>query len=137
MVFYNIDKNQLLYDTSKTFVIDHPIDEDKYLVHSCIEGPESGVFYRGKNKIINNESIKIKLPIYASIFATDFNIQITPIYNGKKRDYYVSDIINNEFKVYGENGEFYWVVHGKRLDINVEPFKNEVIVKGYGPYKWI
>ena len=74
----------------------------------------------------------------------NFTIQITPyidyftnedeiIYN----NYTTTNIINNSFKVFGKNGKFYWIVHGKRDDINVEPNKKDVNIKGNGPYKWI
>ena len=43
----------------------------------------------------------------------------------------------NKFTVHGENCEFFWIVHGKRADITVEPDKDSVDVKGSGPYKWI
>ena len=33
---------------SKNFKINHPIKSDSYLVHSAIEGPESGVYFRGR-----------------------------------------------------------------------------------------
>jgi hypothetical protein len=39
--------------------------------------------------------------------------------------------------VYGDNCEFFWVVHGKRGTIDVEPLKTDVVVEGEGPYKWI
>jgi len=123
---------------AKTFVIDHPTDKNKYLVHGCLEGPEGGVYYRGKSEIINGESIEIHLPEYVKKIATDFTIQITPIYTGKKIDQlYASEIEENTFTVYGENSKFYWLVHGKRCNIEVEPSKNDVIVKGTGPYKWL
>ena len=35
------------------------------------------------------------------------------------------------------NSNFYWIVHGKRNDIIVEPNKKEVIVEGSGPYRWL
>ena len=41
------------YDSTKTFVIEHPNNVDKFLVHGCLEGPEAGVYYRGKDKIVN------------------------------------------------------------------------------------
>jgi hypothetical protein len=59
------------------------------------------------------------------------------MYNGKMRNLNVTEIIDGVFNVYGENGGFYWLVHGKRLDLNVEPLKNAVDVKGIGPYKWL
>jgi hypothetical protein len=49
----------------------------------------------------------------------------------------VSEVEDNSFNVYGDNGSFYWLVHASRENINVEPYKNDVNVKGNGPYKWI
>ena len=119
-------------------MIDHPIDENKYLVHACLEGPEAGVYYRGKGEIINNEFTTIVLPDYAEKLATDFTVQISPIYCGKKIDQlYFSEIENNSFTVYGGNCRFHWLVNGKRLPINVEPAKSEVNLQGNGPYRWI
>jgi hypothetical protein len=123
---------------AKTFVIDHPKDKNKYLVHACLEGPESGVYYRGKGEIINGESVNILLPDYVDALATEFTIQITPIYCGKKiEQLYTSEVENNSFYVYGENCKFFWLVQGKRDDIQVEPLKSNVELKGSGPYKWI
>ena len=122
---------------AKTFVIDHPIYNDKYLVHACIEGPEASVFYRGKGEITNNHSVNIKLPHYVSSFAYDFNIQLTQIFNGSMNQLVVSEVEDNSFNVYGSNCSFYWLIIGKRGDINVEPSKLDYEVKGDGPYKWI
>jgi hypothetical protein len=122
----------------KTFVIDHPINPKKYLVHACLEGPESAVYYRGKGTISNNVSTIIQLPDYVESLATDFSIQITPIYNGTSfATYNVSEVVNNEFHVYGLNGSFFWLVHGRRQTIHVEPDKSSVSVRGDGPYTWI
>ena len=44
---------------------------------------------------------------------------------------------NGEFTVYGPSGKFFWTVFGKRLDLIVEPKKEDTIVEGQGPYKWI
>ena len=41
-----------MHKKTKTFIIDHPIDKNKYLVHGCLEGPEFGVYYRGKSEIL-------------------------------------------------------------------------------------
>jgi hypothetical protein len=122
---------------AKSFIINHPVDKDKYLVHACLEGPEAGVYYRGIGEIVNNQFSRIELPYYVDKFATDFTIQITPIYNGKINILNASELLNNTFTVYGENCKFYWNVYGKRLDINTEPLKSEVDVKGNGPYLYI
>jgi hypothetical protein len=124
-------------NSNKTFVIEHPLDTNKYLVHACLEGPEAGVYYRGKGEIINNESVTIFLPNYVEVFAYDFTIQITPVYDGILKCYNFSEIANNQFNVYGKNGKFHWLVHGIRNTLDVEPNKLNVSVNGYGPYLWI
>jgi hypothetical protein len=122
---------------SKSFIIDHPTDPSKYLVHVCLEGPEAGVYYRGVGEIVNSESSVIQLPDYVSNLARDFTVQLTGVYDGKVKVYNFSEVDNNSFTVYGENGKFHWLVIGKRHDIVVEPIKSEVQLKGEGPYLWI
>jgi hypothetical protein len=136
-LYYNTQTKEITSSTNKTFVIDHPINKNKYLVHACLEGPESGVYYRGKCEIVNNESVIIHLPDYVDALATDFTVQITPIYSGKIITLNSSEVTNNSFTVNGENCKFFWLVQGKRTNIDVEPFKSSVDVKGTGPYKWI
>ena len=138
VVMYDTN-NQLVYSTSKTFIIDHPLDTEKYLVHVCLEGPEAGVYYRGKDEIVNHLCKTVELPDYVSTLATDFTVQITPIYNEQHDNSHlrVTEVENNQFTVYGNNGKFFWNVYGKRHDVEVEPFKNKVEVKGQGPYKWL
>ena len=80
-VYYNNVNNEFTFDSAKTFVIDHPIDAaNKYLVHVCLEGPEAGVYYRGKGEIINGASVVIHLPHYFCALCTgsdDTTIQTT------------------------------------------------------------
>lgn len=66
-----------------------------------------------------------------------YNHSLTPIYNGNKNNnnYITTRVKDNQFTVYGDNGEVTWVVYGKRYDIEVEPDKNKLM--GNGPYKWI
>jgi hypothetical protein len=127
--------------SSKSFVINHPLNESQYLVHVCLEGPENGVYYRGTGEIQNNEFTVVDLPNYVSTLAHNFSIQVTPIYNGNKSNtLQVSEIINNSFNVYGENTKFYWVVYGTRKDIDelkVEPNCEDVLLNAVGPYQWI
>jgi hypothetical protein len=122
---------------AKAFVIDHPLDYTKHLVHACLEGPETGVYYRGCGEITNDKSVEIVLPDYVCDIATNFTVQICDIYDGlKPKIYSAGEIISNRFMVYGENGRFSWEVRGSRGDIVVEPGKNEIVVYGEGPYKW-
>ena len=126
------------WQTVKSFVIDHPIDTSKYLVHGCLEGPEAGVYYRGKDEITDGFSLTIELPSYVSKLAKNLSIQISAIYDGGElKTYNVSTVNDNKFTVYGPNGKFYWIVHGTRAEFTVEPSKHNTIVKGSGPYRWI
>ena len=137
---YNSYTNEIVYNTSKTFVIQHPIEDKRYLVHTCVEGPDSELLYRGCSQIINNEFVEISIPDYAQIIGFDWNIQLTPI--GEIENPLSCSEIDNSgcFVVYSnDNGncKFYWYVYGKRTLFDVEPFKNDVDVHGDGPYKWI
>ena len=137
-LFWNSGSGEIVANTAKSFIIEHPIDKEKYLVHACLEGPESGVYYRGEAEIKeDNSNVEISLPNYVDELATNFTVHITPIYNGKHNLISASRVKNNKFTVYGDTGEFSWIVYGKRSTVNVEPYKNEVDVQGKGPYKWI
>ena len=129
----------LFFNSNKPFIIDHPKDKEKYLVHVCLEGPEAGVYYRGTGAIINNDSVEIELPNYVDELATTFTINVTPICSNSIsiRNLGVSKVMNNKFTVFGKNSEFFWVVYGKRDDILIEPNKKDVKIKGDGPYRWI
>ena len=120
-------QNQYTY---KAFTIDHPEDEEKWLVHGCLEGPESGVYYRGKDVA----PTKVSLPSYAHKIANNFSVNVTPI--GEPRPLGVTEVSEEgEFDVYGE-GKFFWHVIGERSEINVEPRKDETTLKSFGPYTW-
>jgi hypothetical protein len=112
------------------------------LVHACLEGPESGVYYRGKGEIVNGACVEICLPEYFGTLckdADDATVQITHIYDGKVKVFSASEVNleTNTFTVYGENGRFNWLVHGKRENIRVEYNKSSTKVGGDGPYKYI
>jgi len=138
---WNSSTGEIVQYSGKTFIIQHPTKEDNYLVHACLEGPENAVYYRGQC-VINDGHIDIKLPTYASKMASDFTIQLTPVieeYSSlEDRELKTTKVDENGvFRVSGKNGKFNWLVIGKRNDIVVEPFKNDVVVRGEGPYKYI
>ena len=138
VVKFNNLTSSWYFEQGKTFIINHPKDNDKYLVHTCLEGPEVGVYYRGKSEITNDASVAINLPDYIPGWAYDFTVTVTGIYDGKLKLYNASEVDDTgSFTVYGENGKFSWVAIGKRGDVNAEPYKNEIVVKGDGPYRWI
>ena len=140
LMIYNSLSKEIMYEPAKTFVINHPINPEKYLVHSCLEGPEAGVYYRGEGCIENDKYTTIILPDYVSSFATNLSVQITHIIENINDDIIIlsaTRIITNKFNVCGKNCKFWWTVYGKRGNINIEPNKNDVEVKGDGPYLWI
>jgi hypothetical protein len=142
VLLYNNSTNEIyasntLLTVAKSFIIDHPDDPQRYLVHTCLEGPEVGVYYRGEGTITNHESTVIRLPSYVANLAYDFTIQITHICSGKVNTYGSSRVTNNQFTVYGPNGDFFWIVNGTRGETVIEPLKTEVDVRGSGPYRWI
>jgi len=87
-----IVRTQVLQASIKNFVIDHPTKEGKKLVHTCLEGPENGVYVRGK---LVDESV-IELPEYWTklVDESSISISITPI--GNSQDIFVSNIENNK-----------------------------------------
>jgi hypothetical protein len=134
---YNIANNEVRYSTnvSKTFIVDHPLSSSSYLVHACLEGPETGVYYRGTGKIENDAFAVIMLPSYVSTIAVDFTVQLSSLV--ANQFYTTSEVENGVFTVYGKNGSFHWCVYGNRKHIDVEPAKADVVLRGTGPYTYL
>jgi hypothetical protein len=124
----------------KTFVIDHPIKPDNYLVHACLEGPEAGVYYRGTIQVCD-KFVEVELPDYVDTLAKDFTVNVTHIFDEdldeEPKTYAATAVKGGKFKIYGPKGKVSWIVMGSRSDIEVEPLKSSVNVKGNGPYKYI
>lgn len=135
---YNQVTSEIICDTNgaKTFVIDHPLDRDSYLVHACLEGPEAGVYYRGKAAIAEGQdNTTVVLPDYVDSIATDFTVTLTPI--GQPRLLGASEVEAGSFKVYGPPGPFHWHVYGQRLPVQTKVAKNSATLHANGPYTWI
>lgn len=104
--------------TTKSFVIDHPTKENHTLVYGSLEGPENGVYVRGR--LQNKDTIE--LPDYWSALVDEnsVTVQLTPI--GKHQNLYVKEIGNNTITV-GTTGLFkksidcFYIVNGERKDV--------------------
>ena len=99
--------------TSKSFLIDHPLDNNKKLQYASLEGPEHGVFLRGKT----NENI-INLPNYWSALVDEntISVNLTPI--NVYSNIYVVDYNNRRVITNGNNGNYYfYTIYGERKDI--------------------
>jgi hypothetical protein len=105
-----------------------------------LEGPEAGVYYRGRGEVavesVEGEA-KVQLPAYAAAVATDYTVHVTAIGKGG-RVYSASEVAaDGSFFIYGPPGAFFWHAYGRRAAVEVEPLKAAVEVRGDGPYRYI
>lgn len=142
---YDSATKEIFVNLAKTFVIEHPDnkecknkDDEKYLVHACLEGPEMGIYYRGISEIKEGEkSAEVHLPHYVDKFGKDFTVHLSPIY-GEAEGIISTLPKEGKFTVRcRKSGKFQWLVMGSRGDIEVEPLKKNVQVRGDGPYKYL
>lgn len=130
----------------KNFTIQHPVEENKYLVHACLEGPTADVFYRGRGEIrIGTYFVDIELPDYFSklIELNSSTVNLAPIgvpfFRLGGTVYETQGILRVHLdKSYNEEVRFYWEVKAtrKNTSFNVEPLKSDVRVQGFGPYTY-
>jgi hypothetical protein len=134
----------------KTFVIDHPLDENRHLIHAAIEGPEAAVFYRGESQL-EDGWVEIQLPEYFEALCAEEGraVQLTCIADDPADEW--CPVLH---ATYPKNGKFYvglgsgmairdqrfwWQVTAVRKDappLLVEPAKEDVVVMGQGPYTY-
>ena len=119
----------------KSFVIQHPLYENKLLVHAAIEGPSVDVFYRGNATLVNGEA-SVQLPDYFEALCKSGNrtVIITPKLSdlGTVCHMAASSVLNGQFSVKcqscleGCSHQFDWLVIAEReADIEVEPLKSD------------
>jgi hypothetical protein len=110
---------------AKAFVIDHPLDPQRELVHAAIEGPEAAVYYRGEAKL-EGGSCTIRLPAYFEALTRPAGrtVQITPKFaSGLNSGLAATEIRDGKFDVHAISGDnprqpFYWEVKAVRADID-------------------
>ena len=110
----------------KPFDLEHPTKGKGYrLRYACIEGPEVGVYYRGRLK----ESNVIQLPYYWKdlVHEDSITVQLQPI--GSNQNLVIQEF-NNEFIVIAEDStntdlvtdlstiDCFYHVYGERKDVN-------------------
>ena len=109
-------RTKVLQASIKNFVIDHPTRPGKKLVHTCLEGPENGVYVRGK---VLNSNI-IELPEYWKKLVDEMSItvSITPI--GSHQDVIVKRIGDNKVYLQSKGGmpiNCFYHIFGTRKDV--------------------
>ena len=99
---------------TKNFKIDHPTKEGYYLIHSSLEGPERGIYHRGKLET----SDTIFLPEYWKDLANEINItvQLTPV--GNSCQHWIKSISKEQIEVGCDCGtpNCHYIVYAERTD---------------------
>lgn len=100
---------------TKSFVISHPSKEGMFLRHGSLEGPENGVYVRGKI-----EGTVIELPDYWTGLVNEntITVQLTAI--GRSQNLYVVEVSNNKVFIDTENHTepyCYFTIYGERKDV--------------------
>jgi hypothetical protein len=113
----------VLMARSKNFVIDHPLKENKKLVHACLEGPENGVYIRGR---VTNKN-EINLPDYWQklIDKNTISIQLQPV--GAHQNIIVKRWDEKKVYLQAQGGmpiDCFYHIYAERKDI--EPLKTEI-----------
>jgi len=111
-----IVRTQVLQASIKNFVIPHPTKPGKQLVHTCLEGPENGVYVRGR--LLNKT--EIELPEYWTglVDETTITVSLTPI--GAHQDIIVKRIGDNKIYLQAKPGipvNCFYHVFGTRKDV--------------------
>jgi hypothetical protein len=138
----NLTMTGTVTGSAKNFRIPHPTVKGKDLVHSCIEGPECAVFYRGEGQTNRAGSATVKLPKYfeALTHESGRTVQLTACFdedddddNGLFGQLAASRVIDGKFSVRSArpSQRFYWEVKAIRAD--VKPL--EVEIKAEKPEK--
>jgi hypothetical protein len=98
---------------SKSFLIDHPTKPGMKLRYGSLEGPENGVYIRGRSK-----DRQIELPEYWTELVDESTITVTLTPIGKRANLYIKDVKNNKIFIGGKkNVEYFYVVFAERKDI--------------------
>lgn len=113
---YALEVNGAFAATTKSFLIDHPTKSGMKLRHGSLEGPENGVYVRGKLK----GTTVIDLPEYWTklVDPDTITVQLTSI--GKHQDLYVKNISNNKIYIGSDSVDdinCFYIVNGERIDV--------------------
>jgi hypothetical protein len=104
------------YCPDKHFMIDHPSQKGKKLIYGCLEGPENGVYVRGK--VMNRDFID--LPYYWKdlVDETTITVSLTPI--GAHQDVIVKRVDSEKIYLQARPGvpiRCYFHIFATRKDI--------------------
>ena len=111
----NVNVQGTLFAISKSFDIVHPSDPNKRLTYGSLEGPEYGVYYRGK---LNGHIIELPYYWVDLVDNSTISVELTPF--GSYQRLFVEKVEDNKVYVKSDNGGYpncYYVVYAERKDI--------------------
>jgi hypothetical protein len=110
---YKLQVNGSFAANTKSFVIDHPTKPGMKLRYGSLEGPENGVYVRGR--LTNNN--RIELPDYWTrlVHEDSITVQLTPI--GKSKQPSVGEITQDYVEVIGKNIDCFYYIQAERKDV--------------------
>lgn len=111
--------NGLLTATQKSFTIDHPTKPGMKLRYGSLEGPENGVYVRGRLKGTNI----IELPEYWTKLVDPDSITVQLTSMGRFQKLYVKEIADNKVVIgngswFSNNTDCFYIVHAERVDVD-------------------
>lgn len=111
---YALEVNGAFAATTKSFVIDHPTKPDMKLRYGSLEGPENGVYVRGRLRAGENV---ILLPDYweGLVDQDTYTVNLTPV--GKHQELFVKYIADDYIVVGGEDIDCFYTVFAERKDV--------------------
>ena len=101
--------------TTKSFDIEHPTQEGKRLRYGVLEGPEHGVYVRGKS---NSYIIELPEEWTGLVHEDSITVQLTAI--GKAQELYVENIEDNKIYIGSERTieNYFYYVQAERKDVD-------------------
>jgi hypothetical protein len=102
--------------STKLFNIKHPSKEKMRLQHACMEGPENGVYVRGKS-----QETYVKFPVYWKdlVDPHTISVHVTPI--GSIQQIFVDGITSAGFSAHRNDNyvspHFFYVAYASRKDV--------------------
>ncbi|MFI7470504.1 hypothetical protein [Nonomuraea sp. NPDC049646] len=123
----------------KSFIIDHPVHHDRYLVHACTESPAAGVEYWGETTLDEHGQAVVELPAYfEALTRQDGRYVSVNTCSDEIRNASATYPIDGRFTIHGgPRLRVTWLVKAIRADAGdmvVEPRRDEIDVQGQGPY---
>jgi hypothetical protein len=109
-------RTKVLQASIKNFVIDHPTKPGKKLVHTCLEGPENGVYVRGK--VLNRDYIELPEYWKGLVDETTITVSLTPI--GAHQEIIVKGMSDNKVHLQARPGipiHCFYHIFGTRKDV--------------------